>query len=494
MKNILKFIGIIALAGIIYSCQDKDANSFLDASGEELTFSSDGGTQYATIFASGNFTVTSSEAWCKIEKIEGEKNDNLKITVERNEGTERTATIEATAEGLDKITITVKQALFIPTITVKEGNVNIGDTLNFTLEITSNILFTIETPTWIEGNSSNVPAIGTKTYSFTASPIGDVGVRAGKILLKANYQGVDTIVGVPVLQGDPTVILVGKDAATTVPAEKCTEGWQLTNAVDWLLFDGYVVLGGADGLSQLSASYRIYATDEGNYNFNLKGATWGTTATMSIYVDNKMTKLISVPQNANDDPSSATGFWVKLGDVALTSGMHTVKFLYNLGSGGGVFDFDKYTMTYNGNITTPDPEPDPVVSKSAPVTIESDACTEGYAAVMPLDWLFNKETYIIIGENEPASYKVNVTDAGNYDFKLNAATWSSTASVGLYIDNNTTATATVPISKIDNTIDYLFVSLDNVALPSGKHVIKFKLLNPEGQTLNFNKFTITSHP
>ena len=493
MRNILKLVGIIALVGMMSSCQDKDPNPFLDVSSEELTFTSDGGTQYATIFASRNFTVTSSETWCKIEKIEGEKNDNLKITVEKNDGAERTATIEATADGLDKITITVKQALFIPTITVKEGNVNIEDNLNFTLEITSNILFTIETPTWIEGNSSNVPAIGTKTYSFTASPIGDAGVRAGKILLKANYQGVDTIVGVPVLQGDPTVILVGKDAATTVPAEKCTEGWQLTNTIDWLLFDGYVVLG-VDGTSQLSASYRIYVTDEGNYNFKLKGATWGITATISIYVDNKMAKLISFPQNANDDPSSETGFWVNLGDAPLTSGMHTVKFLYNLGSAGGVLDFDKYTMTYNGNITTPDPEPDPVVSKSAPVTIESDACTEGYVAVMPIDWLFENQSYIIIGENEPASYNVNVTDAGNYDFKLNAVTWSSTASIGLYIDNSTTAAATVPIAKIDNTINYRYVDFSSVALPSGKHVIKFKLLNPNGPTLNFNKFTITYHP
>jgi len=417
------------------------------------------------------------------------------------------------------------------------------------------------------------------------------------------------------------------EAATTIPAENCTEGWQLTNAVDWLLFNGYIVLGGADGISQLTASYRTYFTDDGIYNLNLKGATWGTTATISIYVDNKLTKLIPFPQKVNDDPSLETSFWTNLGEISVTKGMHTIKFLYNLGSAGGVLDFDKFTISailqpvvsqatpvtieaetctegygivdrssdlnwltgwpstiytvqptpppakdisypiyvrnagkydfklwaitwssdatidlyIDGNIVTtvamskidyvldnpfvffnnielPSGNhvikfvynssgnelvfdkftittiPLPIVSQAAPVTIESDACTEGYSAVMPIDWLFNNQSYIILGENEPASYYINVTDAGSYDFKLNVATWASNASIGLYIDNNTSAAATIPISKIDYTIDNLFVSLNNVTLPSGNHVITFKLLNPEGQTLNFNNFTITYHP
>ena len=278
----------------------------------------------------------------------------------------------------------------------------------------------------------------------------------------------------------PYIPVASLTETCTIEAETCTEGYGIVDlsALNWLTgWPSTIYAIQPTPPPAKNISYPIYVTDAGKYDFKLWAITWSSDATIDLYIDGNIVKTATMSKidYVLDNP------FVFFNNITLPSGKHVIKFVYN--SSGNELKFDKFTIAVT---------PLPVASQAAPVTIESDASTEGYSAVMPIDWLFENQSYIIIDENQPTSYNINVTDAGNYDFKLNAVTWASNASIGLYIDNSTTATATVPIIKID--LSYRFADLNNVVLPSGNHVITFKLLNSEGAQLHFNKFTITYHP
>ena len=202
MDKILKLFILCFFAGILFACsEDEDVkvstDPYFGVKGELLTqqFSGDSETRYVTISTNQSFTATSSApSWCAIELID-DKVDNLKITINKNEGTsERTAQITVSATGFDDAVIQVTQA-WTPSISADQPYILLNnDNLEFTLKVTSNIEYELEIPDWVARKGSQTGS--THSFSFNAiSP----GERTGNIIIKAKDANFTTKVTVPVI-------------------------------------------------------------------------------------------------------------------------------------------------------------------------------------------------------------------------------------------------------------------------------------------------------
>lgn len=207
MNKLIKLSTLILLSGFIflYSCSGDDP--FMEIADVQLNYNFEaiGGTKFATIKSNQDFTATSNQTWCYTEVYSGSRNNNLRISVDKNLNAEiRTAIITVTAEGLPETQIIVSQDASAPFISVTEKKVIIsGDSLEFSLEISANTLFAYELPKWIHPKANNVPSVGKNIYGFVADIL-STGERSGDITIKAVDQS---------LQITPVVIPATQSAA-----------------------------------------------------------------------------------------------------------------------------------------------------------------------------------------------------------------------------------------------------------------------------------------
>ncbi|KAA6323563.1 hypothetical protein EZS27_027010 [termite gut metagenome] len=82
----------------------------INAEDENLEIALAGTTKFILVTASKAFTATSNKSWVEIIIVENNPEYNLTIAVGKNLGTERTALITLSAEGLPDVVITVNQA------------------------------------------------------------------------------------------------------------------------------------------------------------------------------------------------------------------------------------------------------------------------------------------------------------------------------------------------------------------------------------------------
>ena len=128
MNKLIKFSIIFLLSGLVFSCE-KDS-PMLTVATEQLNYNYEdiGGTQFATVKSDQKFTATSDQLWCTPEIYAGGRNNNLRITTDKNENAEiRTAIITIASTGLSDIQITVVQNAATPYISVTEKNNNFGE-------------------------------------------------------------------------------------------------------------------------------------------------------------------------------------------------------------------------------------------------------------------------------------------------------------------------------------------------------------------------------
>lgn len=209
MNKLIKFSIILLLSVLVFACE-KDSPT-LEIADIQLnyTFEEIGGTKFATIKSDREFTVTSDQTWCTTEIYSGGRNNNLRISTDKNGNAEmRTAIITVTTEGLPAKKITVLQNAATPFITVTEKAVVLANSLEFTLEISANTLFTYELPGWIQPKADNTPAIGKGTYTFVAETLAS-GERQGSIVIKALGTDIQVSpVSIPVTQTNELLPLI----------------------------------------------------------------------------------------------------------------------------------------------------------------------------------------------------------------------------------------------------------------------------------------------
>lgn len=210
MNKLIKCTFILIFAGMLVACEENSPLLEIAEVQQSYNFEEIGGTKFATVKSNMEFTVTSDQTWCNTEIYPGGRNNNLRISANKNENAEiRTAIITVTTEGLQSIQITVTQNAATPYIAVTEKSVVItGSSLEFTLEISANTLFTYELPEWIQAKSDNIPITGKGTYTFTAENLTS-GERQGNIIVKAANTGIlVSPVTIPVTQTNETLPLI----------------------------------------------------------------------------------------------------------------------------------------------------------------------------------------------------------------------------------------------------------------------------------------------
>lgn len=188
MNKFIKFAIVVLFAGLLYSCDDD--SPALEVAEVQLNyeFEETGGTKFATVKSGQQFTVRSDQDWCYTEIYSGGNNNNLRITVDRNENAIlRKATLTLESENASSIQIAIVQKPAQPFITVTPRELKVSDDNRvFTLEINTNTLFTYTLPEWIKAKEDNIPSIGKKTYVFEADALLlNEKERLGEIIVKA---------------------------------------------------------------------------------------------------------------------------------------------------------------------------------------------------------------------------------------------------------------------------------------------------------------------
>jgi hypothetical protein len=206
MNFIFKISVICALAFSLFACK-KDDNAedtapYFEVSANELTqvFIAGSDVRYLTIETNQEFTATSSQPWCTVEKVD-DKVDNLKISVAENTGTEhRVAEIAVSSNGFQSVKIVVKQGP-LPILSVEEesGVLLENGQLEFALHVTANMTYMFDLPDWITLKSESVTGENLKTCIFTASDIAP-GLRSGNITISSTNEHINRKTVVPVVQ------------------------------------------------------------------------------------------------------------------------------------------------------------------------------------------------------------------------------------------------------------------------------------------------------
>ncbi len=206
MKRLYKILGYVLSIGLLFFACKKETSEavFLNLDEEELTM-----LQQPFIHLAGNrmvplntnldvVKVSSSADWCKVSIVDN-NGAFLRVDVFPNEGfDERTAEVTVFGQGVESIKIPVTQWSSEPLLVVAESaGIDIIDgELDFTLHITSNVDFTLELPVWITSVGNNTPFIGSKLYTFIASPIAP-GDRVGYIkVITDEHPDLDQIIEV----------------------------------------------------------------------------------------------------------------------------------------------------------------------------------------------------------------------------------------------------------------------------------------------------------
>lgn len=151
-----------------------------------ITFESAGGTVFASITASDDFSARSDADWCYVEAYP-HPNDNLRISVSENMMAEaRETTITLALEGVPDEVITIHQfasEAFIKPVT-KSIVLNAARD-NFELTIQANTLYSYSLPSWISDAIQNEVSIGTSTLYFKVEPLATNQIREDEIVFRS---------------------------------------------------------------------------------------------------------------------------------------------------------------------------------------------------------------------------------------------------------------------------------------------------------------------
>lgn len=206
MNFLFKISVICALTFSLFACK-KDDNTedtapYFGIAENELTqvFIAESDIRYVTVETNQEFTATSSQPWCKVEKID-DKVDNLKISVTGNAETEhRVAEITVSSGSFQAVKITVKQGPQ-PILSVEEesGVLIENGQLEFALHVTANMTYAFDLPNWITLKSESVTGENMKTWTFTAGDIAP-GLRSGNITVSSTNDHINRKAVVPVVQ------------------------------------------------------------------------------------------------------------------------------------------------------------------------------------------------------------------------------------------------------------------------------------------------------
>ena len=107
----LVFLNVIVLACVLFACKDDPKEDpTLKVEGETtLDVPKEGGVYYVTATSNKEIAVQASQIWCKAEFLKGVSSNNVKITVEPNDGEKRDCEVSIVVYSLDVVKVTISQ-------------------------------------------------------------------------------------------------------------------------------------------------------------------------------------------------------------------------------------------------------------------------------------------------------------------------------------------------------------------------------------------------
>ena len=241
MKKINYLLFVVALAMSFVGCRKPVEVSF-DTTTQEIN--AQGGSVEIVLKSNGDWTINPTAEWIVVSPMSGKGDVTLTLTVEANTtGEDRSTQIKATTKD-NTATLVVTQGAQSPQpqyyLNVSPKNYRCGGTGGeFTVEVSSNLDWTVTTPQWI--TCSVMEGFDDATVTLTISPIEDekIEMREADVLFESSLasdkvhvvQTVDPIMGIEIMPKNLEFVCTGETKIIAVFTE---DAWTASMEVDWV--------------------------------------------------------------------------------------------------------------------------------------------------------------------------------------------------------------------------------------------------------------------
>lgn len=243
MKRFLNILGIVlALSVIVTSCEKAP---FLTLSTPKtINFSDQGGTQSITFAANRDWSVSSSDSWCRVSPSSGNKADgdiSVTLTCEPNTTYDpRNATITVKVEELSEIiTVTQDTNLGLIVSPTSYDLSNAAQTIE--VEVRANVKYTLEIEATCKDWISQVgtKALATEKLAFSIAANESYDNREGKITIKQTDGNLSETIVVKQKQTDVILIPTSEynlsNEAQTLSIEvQSNIQFEVSSATEWI--------------------------------------------------------------------------------------------------------------------------------------------------------------------------------------------------------------------------------------------------------------------
>ncbi len=221
MKKLLYLLAIVCLAIGVFSCEKEPVLTLNTAN--SLSFSDQGGSQSISFITNKDWTIQSSESWCKVSPSSGEAAEtgaSISINCDPNTTYDsRNCSITINAGGLTQ-SITVSQETNLGLI-ISQSSFNLSsDAQTIEVEVKANVKYTIDIDPsckdWIKHVSTR--ALSTNTLVFEVAENNTYDDRIGSITLRQSDGILAETISIiqnprPIcLTADPEIVLLSSKA------------------------------------------------------------------------------------------------------------------------------------------------------------------------------------------------------------------------------------------------------------------------------------------
>ena len=245
MKRFLNILGIVLALSIVASSCEK-APFLTLTTPRTINFTDQGGTQSITFTANRDWSVSSSDSWCKVSPSSGNKADgNITITLTCEPNTTydpRSATLTARVEELSE-TITVTQDTNLGLLVSPTSYDLTNAAQSIEVEVRANVKYSVEIDAackdWI--TQTGTKALSTEKITFSIAANESYDNREGKITIKQTDGNLSETIVVKQSQTNglfittPEYDLSNEDHTLSVEV-KANVSFQVTPQVDWIKY------------------------------------------------------------------------------------------------------------------------------------------------------------------------------------------------------------------------------------------------------------------
>lgn len=241
MKKINYLLFVVALAMSFVGCRKPVEVSF-DTTTQAID--AQGGSVEIVLKSNGDWTINPTAEWIAVSPMSGKGDATLTLTVEANTtGEDRSTQIKATTKD-NTATLNLTQGAQSPQpqyyLNVSPKNYRCGGAGGeFTVEVSSNLDWTVTAPQWI--TCSVMEGFDDATVTLTISPIEDekIEMREADVLFESSLasdkvhvvQTVDPIMGIEIMPKNLEFVCTGETKIIAVFTE---DAWTASMDVDWV--------------------------------------------------------------------------------------------------------------------------------------------------------------------------------------------------------------------------------------------------------------------